>query len=85
MISRLSSEFEEDKNKRNIKDFILNSDIEMLSKYFITQELKDLYVQIVNEGNTDNNPKIEEFIKIRTDLMQAKELEFIENFISSEK
>lgn len=85
IILRLSSEFEKDKNKREIQDFILKSDIDVLLKYFFTEELRGLYIEIIAETNSENSPKIEQFIKIRSDLMQKKEQEFINKFIKNEK
>ncbi|TAE75264.1 MAG: DUF262 domain-containing protein [Bacteroidetes bacterium] len=84
MIFRLSSEFESDKNKREIKDFILTLEEEQLSKYFLTKELQTLYKQIENETEKDVD-KINEFLEKRGIIIQQQEQEFIDNFSYFEK
>jgi hypothetical protein len=68
MILRLGSEFEKDKEKKDISYFIKNSDTQTLEKYFINEKIKQLYI--------DN--KVEEFIKAREQLIQEKEKEFVD-------
>ncbi|MEH1935731.1 MAG: DUF262 domain-containing protein [Nostoc sp.] len=68
IILRLSSEFEEDKDKKQINNFIKTSSIEVLERHFITQEMVDLYKQ----------DKIEEFISTREIYLKLKERDFVE-------
>jgi len=67
IILRLSSEFEEDKDKKQISNFIKNSDIEILEKHFITAEMVDLY--------TEDN--IDDFLSKREEFLKLKESEFV--------
>ncbi|BDA75410.1 hypothetical protein CAL7716_095760 [Calothrix sp. PCC 7716] len=67
IILRLSSEFEEDKNKKQVNNFIETSPHEVLEKHFITQEMVSLY----KEG------KIDDFILQREDYLKSKESEFV--------
>ncbi|MCX7068927.1 MAG: DUF262 domain-containing protein [Methylococcales bacterium] len=67
MILRLGSEFEKDKDKKDISYFIKNSDAQTLEKYFINEKIKKLYI----------DGKVEEFIKAREQLIQEKEKEFV--------
>jgi len=68
IILRLSSEFEEDKEKKNLKNFIETSSSEILKQHFITQEIVELY-----KAN-----KIDEFISIRENYLKSKESEFVQ-------
>ncbi|MDJ0734929.1 MAG: DUF262 domain-containing protein [Nostocaceae cyanobacterium] len=67
IILRLSSEFEEDKDKKQIDNFIINSSSEVLEKHFITKEMVDLY----------KKDKIDEFISKREDYLKIRESEFV--------
>jgi hypothetical protein len=67
IILRLSSEFEEDKNKKQIKNFIETSASEVLRQHFITEEMVDLYKE----------DKIDDFISKREDYLKLKESEFV--------
>ncbi len=67
IILRLSSEFEENKNKKQINNFIQTSPIEILYKHFITQEMVDLYKQ----------NRIDDFISKRQSYLKLKEKEFV--------
>lgn len=69
MILRLGSEFDSDKNKKEIDNFITESSIEILEKYFINEEIKQLFL----EG------KEELFLSTREQLIQQKEKEFVES------
>lgn len=84
MIFRLSSEFESDKNKREIKNFILSLEEEQLSKYFLTKELQILYAEIENETEKDTD-KINEFLEKRGIIVQQQEQNFIDSFSYFEK
>jgi hypothetical protein len=68
IILRLSSEFDENKDKKQISNFIKNSDAEVLKKHFITPEMVDFYKQ----GN------IEDFLSKREEYLKLKESEFVE-------
>lgn len=68
IILRLSSEFEENRDRKQIDNFIVSSSREILEKHFITQEAVDLYKQ----------EKIDEFIKAREENLKLKERQFIE-------
>jgi hypothetical protein len=67
MILRLGSEFEKNKENKDISDFIKNSDTQTLEKYFINEKIKQLHI----DGKSD------EFIKAREQLIQEKEKEFV--------
>lgn len=67
IILRLSSEFEEDKNKKQVNSFINTSSIEVLERHFITQEMVNLY----------KDGKIDDFIFKREDYLKSKESEFV--------
>jgi len=79
IILRLSSEFEQDKDKKNTSNFIENSSREILDKHFIKQEMVNLYRQ--NEIN--------DFIKQRGKYLEEKEYEFVKKmgitFIKNEQ
>jgi hypothetical protein len=68
IIFRLSSEFEEDKNKKMLENFISLSPVDVLEKHFITKEMVTLY----NEG------LIEEFLLAREDILKTAERFFVE-------
>jgi hypothetical protein len=68
MILRMGSEFEKNKENKDISDFIKNSDTQTLEKYFINEKIKQLHI----DGKSD------EFIKAREQLIQEKEKEFVE-------
>lgn len=70
VIFRLTSEFTEDKRKKNIKTFIEDSDIQTLSKYFIDQEAVDLF----------KNNRIEDFLSRREISIKSAEKQFVESF-----
>jgi len=67
IILRLSSEFEEDQNKKQLNTFIETSSPKVLEQHFITQEMVNLYKQ-------DN---IDDFILKRGDYLKLKESEFV--------
>lgn len=67
IIFRLSSDFEEDKNKKLIDNFIETSPSEVLKQHFITKEIVDLYKE----------DKIDDFILKREDYLKLKESEFV--------
>lgn len=67
IILRLSSEFEEDKNKKYLHNFIETSPIEILDKHFITPKMVDLY----KEG------KIDDFISERENYLKLQESKFV--------
>ncbi|MBY5306283.1 DUF262 domain-containing protein, partial [Aphanizomenon flos-aquae CCAP 1446/1C] len=69
IILRLSSEFERDQDKKQIKNFIEESSIEILDRHFITSEMVDLYKQ----------DKKEEFISERDNYLKSKERNFVGN------
>ena len=71
VVLRLSSEFEQDSKKKDLKYFIEQSSLSILEKYFITEELVRLY--------KSNN--IEEFIAKREELISNKEREFVANYL----
>jgi hypothetical protein len=68
ILLRLSSEFEENKDKKRINSFIETSSPEVLNRHFITQEMVGLYRQ----GKVDN------FISERENYLKLKEGEFVE-------
>lgn len=84
MVFRLSSEFESDRNKREIKNFILSLQEEELPKYFLTKELQRLYREIENETEK-NLDKINEFLEKRGNIIQQEEQNFIDSFSYFEK
>jgi hypothetical protein len=65
---RFDSDFEKDSSKRTVDHFIKNSDTQVLSKYFIDEELVRLY----------NENKVNEFIRQREFLIMEQEKEFVE-------
>lgn len=67
IIFRFASEYESDKNKKHIDDFIMYSSLDVLHKHFITQEMVSMYAL----GNID------EFIRTRESLIKKKEREFV--------
>ncbi|NES00638.1 MAG: DUF262 domain-containing protein, partial [Symploca sp. SIO1B1] len=67
ILVRISSEFEEDKQKKQVKKFIESSSIEILNKHFITEEMVGLYQQDKNDN----------FIKKREEYLKSKESEFV--------
>jgi hypothetical protein len=67
IIIRLSSEFEEDRDKKQTNNFIENSSINILEKHFITQEILDLYKQ----------DRFDEFILEREKYLKSKERQFV--------
>jgi hypothetical protein len=69
IILRLSSEFEEDKNKKIVENFIETSSSEVLDKHFITPEIVELYKQ----------NQMDEFISKRNEYFKTKEREFVAN------
>jgi uncharacterized protein with ParB-like and HNH nuclease domain len=68
IILRLSSNFEESREKKQIDSFIVSSSREVLERHFITQEIVDLYKQ----------DKIDDFIKAREENLKSKERQFVE-------
>jgi hypothetical protein len=69
ILLRLSSEFEQDIQKKNLKSFIENSDLSTLEKYFINEELINLY----------KSNKIDEFIAKREEFISNQERAFVVN------
>ncbi|MEH2467948.1 DUF262 domain-containing protein [Nostoc sp.] len=69
IILRLSSEFEEKQDKKQINNFIETSSIKLLNKHFITQEMVYLYKQDI----------VDRFITTRESYLKLKEKEFVEN------
>jgi len=67
IILRLSSEFEEDKDKKQIDNFIETSSNEVLNQHFITQEMVSLY--------KDN---LDEFVSKRETCLKSREREFVD-------
>lgn len=67
VILRLSSEFEQDQEKKQIENFINGSSMEILERHFITPSMVDLYKQ----GN------IEQFVSDREVYLKLKEEEFV--------
>ena len=67
VILRLNSEFENEKLKKNVSYFILNSENEILEKYFITPEILELY-----KAN-----KINQFIIARESYIKSEESKFV--------
>jgi len=70
MLLRLGSEFEIDKSKKEIKNFILHNESSILEKYFINSDIKKLFEQ----------NKSKEFIEARQELIQKTEKQFIKSF-----
>ena len=70
ILLRLSSEFEQDMQKKNLKNFIENSDLSILEKYFIDKELISLY----------KTNEIEKFIAEREKLISSKERAFVTGY-----
>jgi hypothetical protein len=68
LILRLSSEFEEDKGRKQINNFIETCPIQLLNKHFITEEMIVLYKQ----------DRIDDFISQRESYLKLKEKEFVE-------
>ncbi|QSJ19797.1 DUF262 domain-containing protein [Nostoc sp. UHCC 0702] len=68
IILRLSSEFEENKERKQIKNFIETSSTHLLDKHFITEEMVDLYKQ----------DRIDDFISKRESYLKLKESKFVE-------
>jgi hypothetical protein len=68
VILRLSSEFEEEREKKQIDIFIRTSSSNILEKHFITQEMVGLYEQ----------DKIDDFSSKREDCLRLKERHFVE-------
>ena len=68
IILRLSSEFEEDKNRKQVDVFIETSPSEVLTRHFITQEMIDSYRE-----------NVDEFISKREIFLRLKEREFAES------
>ncbi|MBW4610860.1 MAG: DUF262 domain-containing protein [Hassallia sp. WJT32-NPBG1] len=68
IILRLSSEFEEDKEKKQTNKFIETSSIEVLKRHFIKEEMVDLY----------KKDKIDDFISKRESYLKFKESEFVQ-------
>ncbi|MEH1938885.1 MAG: hypothetical protein V7L01_01530 [Nostoc sp.] len=64
----MSSEFEEDKDKKQINNFITTSPLRVLERHFINQEMVDLYKQ----------DKIDDFISAREIYLKLKERDFVE-------
>jgi Protein of unknown function DUF262 len=69
IIFRLSSEFEEDKNKKILDNFILYSSGETLEKYFIMDGMVPLY----KEGSMDK------FLHDRDTFLKLREKKFVES------
>lgn len=69
ILLRLSSEFEEDKQKKQLNNFIETSSVKILKQHFIRQEMIDLYKQ----------NKIDVFISQREIYLKSKESEFVKN------
>lgn len=67
IIIRLSSEFEEDRDKKQTSNFIENSSLDVLEKHFITQEIVDLYKE----------DRFDEFIVEREKYLKSKERQFV--------
>jgi hypothetical protein len=67
IIFRLSSDFEEDKSRKQVDNFIETSPSEVLKQHFITQEMVDLY----------REDKMDDFISKREDYLKLKESEFV--------
>lgn len=66
IILRLSSEFDQDPDKKTVKNFI-NSDPDILEKHFITEEMVTLY----------NQEKIDDFVSQRDEYLKSKERDFV--------
>ncbi len=67
IILRLSSEFDEHKDRKQVNTFIETSPIEVLKQHFITEEMVALYKE----------DKIDEFISKREDYLKLKESDFV--------
>lgn len=74
IVLRLSSEFEKDIKKKELKYFIEQSDSSILEKYFLNKELINLY----------KSDRIEEFISKREELISNKERDFVKNILKIE-
>jgi hypothetical protein len=68
IVLRLSSEFEQNREKKQINNFIETSQYDVLEKHFITHEMVDLYKQ----------NRIDEFLVKREDYLKLREREFVE-------
>jgi uncharacterized protein with ParB-like and HNH nuclease domain len=68
VILRLSSEFEEEREKKQIDVFIKTSSDNILEKHFITQEMVDLYEE----------DRIDDFSSKREEYLRSKEHHFVE-------
>jgi len=68
IILRLSSEFEQNREKKQTSSFIETSQYDVLEKHFITQEMVELYKQ----------DRIDEFLIKREDNLKLQEREFVE-------
>ena len=64
----MSSEFEQNREKKQINNFIETSQYDVLEKHFITHEMVDLYKQ----------NRIDEFLVKREDYLKLREREFVE-------
>lgn len=69
VLLRLSSEFEQEVQKKNLKNFIENTDLSILEKHFINDELIFLY----------KTSKIDDFITKREELISNQERAFVTN------
>lgn len=70
IIFRLSSEFEEDKDKKMLDNFILSSPSNILEKHFIRDEMVILY----------EKGFIDQFLSAREIFLKHSEKDFVENF-----
>jgi hypothetical protein len=68
VILRLSSEFEQDPQKKQPSNFIQNSEIEVLEKHFINEKMVELYKQ----------NKQQRFLNTRKQYLVEKENKFVE-------
>ena len=68
IVLRLSSEFEQNREKKQINNFIETSQYYVLEKHFITHDMVDLYKQ----------NRIDEFLVKREDYLKLREREFVE-------
>ncbi len=68
IILRLSSEFEDEKEKKQLNKFIEDSPIEVLNRHFITEEMINLYKQ----------DRIDDFITKRESNLKLQESKFVE-------
>ncbi|MEA5418500.1 DUF262 domain-containing protein [Spirulina sp. CCNP1310] len=69
IILRLSSEFEEKPKNKKVENFIKSTDIKILQKHFITEEMVELY----------QNGRIDDFLEKRGEHLKRKEQEFVQN------